>query len=98
MIGQRFTEGEAVYEVAAQHGGLYVLQRVDEFEPPQEVSAAELADRFDVAANDPAQPDEQAGWDALAEANREGALRAVRGDFEPEPTPEDVFREAAEDA
>lgn len=95
MIGQKFTEGDGVYEVAGQRGGLYVLQRVDEFEPPQEVSAAELADRFDVVADDPSQPDEAEGWEALSDANREAAL-GVR-DFDPGPSPEETF-EAAEDA
>lgn len=98
MIGLRFEDGDGLFEVVGQRGGVYALRRVDVHGPVIEISAAEIAARFNVTADEPAQPDEQAGWDALAESNREGALRAARGDFAPEPTPEDIFREAADDA
>jgi hypothetical protein len=93
VIGSRLTDkAGAVFEVAAQSQGHYVLHRVDEHEPPQEVTAAELAARFNLDASDPSpEVDEQAGWEALADANERAAIALARGDVADAPTPEETL-------
>jgi hypothetical protein len=100
MIGTRLVEdgSKAVWQITAVNGGLYVIARLDAFEPPREIPAAELAERFKVEAAEPAPVDEQAGWRALADAFEEGNFRARRGEVDPGELPEAVFARASAEA
>lgn len=77
MIGARFTEGDAQYEVTAADGGAWIVVRVDQHEPPRRMTTAEIAATFETDADvaDPEQPSESDGWEALAAANDRAALR-----------------------
>jgi hypothetical protein len=92
MIGSRLTDDRgAEFEVVGQRGGMYVIQRQDEHEPPQEVTAAELGARFKIDATPPPVPDEQAGWEVLADGNDRAALRLTSDDGPTALSPEEQF-------
>lgn len=92
MIGVELKEKgrKGVWRVTGQHAGLYVLHRVDAFEAAEYVTAATLSTRFKVAAEEPTQPSEDEGWEALA------AIHEAQEAEASEPTPEDVFASYAE--
>ncbi len=62
MIGTEHDLDGGRWRVVGADGGAWILERLDEFEPPRRVAPAELA------AEPPASPDEVAGWEALAAA------------------------------
>ena len=55
MIGTKLSEGRKRYAITAEHGGVFVLARLDAFEPPLTCTVAELSARFKVEASVPAQ-------------------------------------------
>jgi hypothetical protein len=86
MIGtklQRPDGGEFV--ISGQAGSGWVVSRVDQFEGPREMSTAAIAAEFSADLAPAADADEQAGWKALAQANRHASnLQAlVSGDLHP---------------
>lgn len=99
MIGAQFKDGDATYEVVGAEGGAWVVNRTDTFAPPERLTSADIASKFNTAA--PAAPErrsDEEGWKRLSEANaRVAARQAYRDhpeDFKPEPgTPEhDTWR------
>jgi hypothetical protein len=100
VIGVRFNDGDAVYEVVAADGGAWIVNRLDAFESPRHMTAAEIAAAFkaEVADAPAEQPSERDGWEALARQNDRAAVRLAHAeqpeDFEPEEgTPEhDAWR------
>lgn len=101
MLGLRLTDAHsATWEVVGQTcaGGQWVIQRVDAFGPSETVTAAELADRFEVVPQEPSQPSEEDGWRVLAERNAAASLAALRTERDRRPSPEDVFAQVADDA
>lgn len=89
MIGLTLTEGKAKYRVVGQHGGLYVIARLDAHQAPFTASAAELGKRFKVESKPTPEASPEEGWRVLAAADAEAQSARTRP--VDEPTPEDVF-------
>jgi hypothetical protein len=96
-VGEVLTrEDGRKFKVVGRANGDWIAEPLDAFGPPVALTPDELSAALGIPdAAPPVQPDEQAGWEALATAHRRLTEANSNGACPRGLTPEDVFAAAA---